>query len=225
MESQTVHFIFGFGSLINSLSRFQTNPGSKDAVPVTISPEFGYVRCWNFHGTTSLLTALGVRKLEKGEMGSRINGIVYPADAEDMSLCDEREEGYVRVPVPWEYVEPLSWFALPDPSQTRLWMYVPELSEPPSREYPILQTYIDVCLSGCLEFGEDFAEAFLETTFGWGQFWINDRVLARRPWIHCPNYAEVDRLLEKYPRNGNFLHYRKLAVEYAALFADENENE
>ncbi|MCH8888498.1 MAG: gamma-glutamylcyclotransferase [SAR324 cluster bacterium] len=224
LETQTVNFIFGFGSLINSRSRFQTNPGSKDAVPVKISSAFGYLRCWNFHGATSLLTALGVRELSENEMGRSINGIIYPADGEDMSLCDEREEGYLRVELPWEYVEPLSWFALPDPSQTRLWMYVPELSQPPSREYPILQSYIDVCLSGCLEFGEDFAREFLETTFEWSPFWINDRVLARRPWIHCPNYAEIDRLLEKFPKEENVFHNRKLAVEYAALFFDENEN-
>ena len=103
-------------------------------------------------------------------------------------------------------------------------MYVPELSQPPSREYPILQSYIDVCLSGCLEFGEDFAREFLETTFEWSQFRINDRVLARRPWIHCPNYAEIDRFLEKFPKEENVVHNRKLAVEYAALFFDENEN-
>ena len=27
---------------------------------------------------------------------------------------------------------------------------------PPSVEYPILQTYVDVCVSGCLEYGDDF---------------------------------------------------------------------
>ena len=99
-------------------------------------------------------------------------------------------------------------------------MYVPEEPGPPDIDFPILQTYIDVCLTGCLEFGEDFAEEFLETTFAWNQFWINDRVLARRPWVHCPNYAAIDELLVKFPRKNNVFGLRKLAVEFAALFVE-----
>lgn len=38
---------------------------------------------------------------------------------------------------------------------------------PPSPKYPILQSYVDVCLSGCLEHGDDFAREFIETTFLW----------------------------------------------------------
>ena len=220
LKNQTENFIFGYGSLINSLSRFQTNPDSKDAIPVRLSADFGYVRCWNFHGPTSRLTALGLRKTEKSEVSYPINGIIYPAGGEDMSLCDEREEGYYRVPVSWEHVEPISWNALPDAGRSRLWMYVPEEPGFPDIDFPILQTYIDVCLTGCLEFGEDFAKEFLETTFAWNQFWINDRVLARRPWIHCPNYAAIDELLVKFPRKNNVFGLRKLAVEFAALFAE-----
>ncbi len=36
--------------------------------------------------------------------------------------------------------------------------------QPPSVSFPILQTYIDVCLSGCFEHGEDFAREFVSTT-------------------------------------------------------------
>lgn len=158
--------------------------------------------------------------MEGAETGQPINGIVYAAGGADMGLVDEREEGYARVAVPWEQVEAISWNALPDPGRSRLWMYVPDQSAGPTRDYPILQTYLDVCLTGCLEFGEDFTEEFLETTFGWNAFWINDRVLARRPWIHCPNYAAIDGLLKKFPRQNNGFGNRKLAVEFAMLFAE-----
>ena len=220
LKEQVVHFIFGFGSLINHNSRRQTNPESKDAIPVRVAPEFGYIRSWNYHGTSSKLTALGVREIENGEDAHSINGVIYPVNGTDMSLVDEREDGYKRVEVPWRFVESFSWPALPDPDQTKLWMYLPENPQHPNSEYPVLQTYVDVCLDGCLEYGEEFAKEFLESTFGWSQFWLNDRLLARRPWIHCPNHQLIDRLLEEHPKTGNTAHQRKLSVEYAVNFID-----
>ena len=87
---------------------------------------------------------------------------------------------------------------------------------PPSVNYPILQTYIDVCLSGCLEHGEEFAREFVETTFKWSPFWLNERELARRPWVHQKEYVRIDRLLaELVPR---YFRHRKLESEFATLF-------
>lgn len=220
LREQVVHFIFGYGSLINYTSRRQTNPESKDAIPVRVSPEFGYVRAWNFHGSSSKLTALGLRKIETGNEANSINGVIYPVNGTDMSLVDAREEGYTRVEVPWKFVQCYSWPALPHPEQTKLWMYLPESPYLPNREYPILQTYVDVCLDGCFEYGEEFAIEFLESTFGWSQFWLNDRLLARRPWIHCPNHQFIDRLLEKHPKKENNAHRRRLSVEYAVHFME-----
>ena len=67
---------------------------------------------------------------------------------------------------------------------------------PPSAKYPILQSYVDVCLSGCLEHGEEFAREFIETTFLWSPFWLNERELARRPWVHESHYVQIDKLLK-----------------------------
>ena len=52
---------------------------------------------------------------------------------------------------------------------------------PPSITHPILQTYIDVCITSCLEHGDDFAREFISTTFLWTPYWLNDREIARRP--------------------------------------------
>ena len=218
LAKQPTNFIFGYGSLINAVSRFQTMPKSKDAIPVRISQECGYYRIWNFRGTTSKLTALGIQKADDPISGLAMNGVIYPVDCDDMSLCDQREAGYCRVEVPWELVTCLSWEKLPDAQKTNLWMYVPEKPEQPSIDYPILQSYVDVCITGCLEYGEEFAREFLETTLGWNQFWINDRLLPRRPWIHCPNYEDIDLLSAEYPSHENSFVHRKLAEEYAALF-------
>ncbi|KAI8900789.1 hypothetical protein BC833DRAFT_580524 [Globomyces pollinis-pini] len=41
---------------------------------------------------------------------------------------------------------------------------------------PIPQSYIDCILSGCMQFGTDFAKEFITTTKGWSaECWINDR--------------------------------------------------
>jgi len=59
-------------------------------------------------------------------------------------------------------------------------------------EFPLLQSYFDVVVEGDLEYGPDFAREILETTDGWNNQWLNDRQLARRPWVHDPSAAGVD---------------------------------
>ena len=88
---------------------------------------------------------------------------------------------------------------------------------PPSIAYPILQTYIDVCLTGCLEYGPDFAREFIATTFKWSPYWLNERAIARRPWINQAQYVEVDALLRDHCPE--YFKYRKLESEYAVLFS------
>merc|ERR1712037_785718 len=90
--------------------------------------------------------------------------------------------------------------------------------EPPSIHYPILQTYIDVCLTGCLEHGEAFAREFINTTFLWAPFWLNERELARRPWLHQKQYVKIDALLRECVPE--YFRLRKLESEFAVLFAD-----
>jgi len=46
------HFLFGYGSLMNSKSRGATSGKVTAAVPVRLSAEFGYVREWNFRSPT-----------------------------------------------------------------------------------------------------------------------------------------------------------------------------
>ena len=44
--------------------------------------------------------------------------------------------------------------------------------------YPILQSYIDICILGCLEYGTEAAEKFVESTAGWSDaVWLNDRMV------------------------------------------------
>ena len=70
-------------------------------------------------------------------------------------------------------------------------------------------------VEGGLEYGEDFARELLETTDGWSDYWLNDRELARRPWVRKPEAAEVDKLLAAAPDSAAKLKSRLFAEPYA----------
>lgn len=229
LQERPQHFLFGYGSLMNSESRGSTSGKVTAAVPVRLSAEFGYIREWNFRSPTSKLTALGIRKRLPGEAGSTINGVIYPVEGGSIEKFDEREEGYTRVQVPRNMIEAVGWISLPKEGQ--IWVYVPDgpsgeagVGLPlPDAFYPVLQSYIDICVTGALEYGEDFAREFLETTFGWGPYWLNDRELPRRPWVHQKKYKIVDAMLGKWPMDPrrNALHLRRLPTEYGLHFANQ----
>ena len=86
---------------------------------------------------------------------------------------------------------------------------------PPSARFPILQSYVDVCISGCLEYSEDFAREFIETTFLWSPYWLNERELARRPWLRERSYVQIDSLLQRCIPD--YFKHRRLESEYAAI--------
>ena len=199
LGNQPANFIFGYGSLINTASRNSTASEPITAIPVRVSAAFGFIRTWNDRSPSGF-TALGLRRPEPGEGALTINGVLYPA-GNDMAAFDAREEGYVRVEVPHDQIEAVSWRSLP--AEGMIWVYVPKADgkEPgvglplPSPDYPMLESYIDVVIEGGLEYGPDFAREIVLTTQDWSSSWLNDRALARRPWVFDKNYATVDRLL------------------------------
>jgi len=240
------NFLFGFGSIIQSQSRKGSDPSAPDAAPCRIKPEWGFVREWNFQAATAQICALGLRKTKPNEKGASINGVIFPAPS-DLNDFDKRENGYMRVVVPVEMVETLSWHVLPPDANVFAYVpYAPSVVEkygvdpetgyprcsgdkppdgldmktegpglglkPPSLSHPILQTYIDVVITGCLEYGEDFCREFIKTTFLWSPYWLNERTLSRRPWLHQKQYVKIDKLLREELGEELFL-YRKLESE------------
>jgi hypothetical protein len=223
LASQPTNFIFGYGSLINSQSRNSTASTPVAAIPVRVSPALGYIRSWNDRSLSGF-TALGLRKPLPGEAARTINGVLYPVEVDNMSKFDAREQGYVRVEVPLADIEAVGWQPLP--LSGRIWVYVPQdpvrSEEPgvglpgPDAEFPLLESYIDVVVEGGLEYGPDFAREILETTDGWNNYWLNDRELARRPWVHDPEAARVDAILAKSSTAAALMKVRLFPEEYTA---------
>lgn len=121
-----------------------------------------------------------------------------------MAAFDAREQGYARVEIPRADIEAVSWRALP--ARGRIWVYVPDLAgkvpgvglPPTDAQFPMLQSYIDVVIEGGLQYGAEFAREIIATTKDWSRYWLNDRELARRPWVFDAQSAAVDKLLAAF---------------------------
>ena len=141
---------------------------------------------------------------------------------EDLSALDAREVGYTRMEISASLLTPVDWRPIPD--SVKFYVYVPNGKdgipgqglEKASYKFPIPQTYVDTCLTGCLEYSIEYAQQFLSSTTGWSQYWLNDRLIPRRPWLNCPRYLMIDKLLKEYPG----LEDRKLDVEYAGAYSN-----
>lgn len=194
-------FIFGYGSLINEPSRTATSGRRVPAVPARISAGFGHVRGFVARAGARWgagFTALGLRPPRDGEAPATINGVVFPATEPEMAAFDRRESGYVRVEVLPAFIEAAGWQGLPPAG--RIWVYVPaardgEAIRLPDAAFPVVQSYVDVVLDGCLAEGVDFARELIATTFDWSEFWLDDRPVPRRPWAQTPQAGAIDRLL------------------------------
>lgn len=221
MEEE-VDYVFGYGSIINNTSRrstLQCLPGSsavadagcENAVFVTLSPQFGYKRCWCYRSSTGF-TALGLKYCredsDERQNLQEISGVLFPVpNAAALSAFDLRETGYQRVSVPLHLITVVTnsdsncqCVNQPAILCGKIWVYIPESNRlfEPDENFPLLQTYIDTCIRGCLDWGgTSTALKFLTSTSGWNEFYLNDAPLSRRPWLHRPEYSLIDKCLEE----------------------------
>jgi hypothetical protein len=188
-------FLIGYGSLVNENSRMRSLGRDIVVLPVRISEDFGYRRSWNTR-IAGMMTTLGLISAEKGQ-GNTINGVLYAVKDGDLAVWDNRERSYDRVEVPWQYITSLCWAQLP--KQGKAWIYVtkPAFRGIATLAEPVTQSYVDVVMEGFMEFSDDFAKEFIDTTDDWPDYWLNDRLVARRPWEHNPKALSIDQLLRQ----------------------------
>lgn len=201
LTSKLPQYIIGYGSLINAKSKLDTYTNTGDIIPVMIQ---GYQRGWFTKGLPIgfSTTFLGVIK----NSNAKLNAVIFKMNYnEGIGLYDEREKGYCRKEVLLKDIQMMNGQSVPN---GQYWIYVtrPEAIAKPSVKYPIVQSYVDIFLSGCLEVEKNdglinFAHACIDTTTGWSKHWVNDRIFPRRPFQHQPNASKIDKLLSSKLKN------------------------
>ncbi len=189
-------YIVGYRSLIDEQSKKRTDPTAQDSFPAVIK---GYERSWSAHGNLPGLNATFLSVSENPE--ASFNGVIYKlSDPKKMEQYDKRERVYCRRALS---LEGLNVIAATLPTQKQVWIYIStkENHQYPTHDYPIVQSYVDTFLRGCVQIEErfkikNFAEDCIKSTDQWPVYWINDRIFPRRPSLFEPYAAQVDSLLK-----------------------------
>lgn len=193
-----VQYIIGYGSLMQDESRKRTTPNANIAYPVKVN---GYQRGWftKGSGVGFSTTFLGVVQSKE----SALNAVIYLIDVTEITTTDKREFSYCRLAVEPENYSLLKQDIPLPPGQAWIYVNKPETIATANRSYPIVQSYVDIFLSGCLELEQrfelkDFAKQCLVTTSNWSIQWMNDRIYPRRPFIYQPKAGRIDQLLKEH---------------------------
>ncbi|HHT0594668.1 TPA: gamma-glutamylcyclotransferase family protein [Legionella anisa] len=191
-------YIVGYGSLIDETSKKRTDPSAEESVPILIK---GYKRIWAGHGNLPGVNATFLSAIE--DKSSSFIGVSYKLrEPANIRSYDKRESFYCR-----EQISPDNFVFLSQSSnfstQQQIWIYtiVSTENQLPNKDFPIVQSYVDIFLRGCIQVEEkfkitNFAKDCIETTDGWPVYWINDRIFPRRPSFHEPFAAQIDALLK-----------------------------
>jgi gamma-glutamylcyclotransferase (GGCT)/AIG2-like uncharacterized protein YtfP len=197
-----VPYIFGYGSLIEQASRLRTTP---QAIYVLPARARGFARGWwartgSIGFSTTFVGAIP-------EKSSSVNGVIYTVSEQELEATNQREQGYTPTDITND-VEILSGGSRP---KDKVWIYVNDFKNDkerqeslPTPDFPIVQSYVDLCLTGCLQIEQgfpdagDFAGEFIKFTQEWSKYWENDRVNPRRPFVAVPLASQIDHLLQKH---------------------------
>ncbi|OLQ77635.1 hypothetical protein BIT28_04595 [Photobacterium proteolyticum] len=175
-------YIFGYGSLINHHSRLLTSQTGK-AVPATVN---GLQRHWGKVDGSYKISPL-VAMLGKGHC----NGVLVKIGENSLVEFDRREKGYRRIEL--DPADVAASHAVENQKMVinePIWAYIRANPQPPCEVQPIMQTYVDTVLAGCLSISEQFAKTFVETTQGWHHPFENDR--------QQPKYGNLAGVLDEH---------------------------
>ncbi|MFC1587811.1 gamma-glutamylcyclotransferase family protein [Planctomycetota bacterium] len=159
--------IFGYGSLICQQSRDNTGDSGR-SIPARLK---GFKRGWLVNIPSSGMTAAGVVP----ETGAYCNGVLFSLPPGELQKYDARElaGGYKRLELNGNDITVLADDTV-IPAGT-VWIYTALHPSKPCDNCPLVQSYVDVILNGCLAVSREFATEFINTTTAWEGLWLNDR--------------------------------------------------
>jgi hypothetical protein len=191
-------YIFGYGSLIQIESRTRTVPKAFAAAPAIVK---GISRGWYYQAPSFSLSPTYLGAVV--DANATTNGVIYPVSDEELLANDARESDYTRTLLPRSAIKLLDGSSAPPPGE--YYFYASKSKNPVNAEHPIVQSYVDICVDGCLEVeamyplarDAGFAEQFVKTCTDWKTPWINDRIFPYRPFIYMPRASKIDEILCK----------------------------
>ncbi len=206
------NYIFGYGSLIEDESRMRTTPSARNAFPVKVK---GVRRGWWARGAASGLTTTFLGALD--DPAAECNGVIYPVTAQEIAATDQRENaGYKRCKIDPNEITMKDGRNTPPDGE--FWAYI-NLIPPdevgdnlPSPQFPMVQSYVDICINGCLEVegkyptAAGFTQDFIDLTDEWNRYWVNDRLYPRRPFIFQPSATNIDAALKSAPKTAELFY-------------------
>lgn len=187
-------YVIGYGSLMQEASKREDDAKAGDNYPIYL---MGYERGWieKGHPIGLSTTYLGVRK----RCNARVNAVYYQTN--NIKQYDKREGGYCRQQIPAKFIQ---FLRAKPPEKGQFWIYVPEndRNHKVSSKYPIVQSYVDIFLSGCFELEKkyhlkNFAKDCIKTTKNWSSYWVNDRIYPRTAADNHPYIYDIDLLINK----------------------------
>jgi hypothetical protein len=137
------------------------------------------------------------------DASSNCNGVIFKVPQQQLEAFDKHEAGYERKKIDQSNITMLD--GSKSAPEGDIWFYASTEKRYASPEFPIVQSYVDVCLNGCLEIEAtyhlareaEFAETFLKTSTNWSKYWVNDRIHPRRAFVYVPNANKIDALIKK----------------------------
>lgn len=190
-------YIVGYGSLIDEQSKKRTDPTAQESFPVLIK---GYARSWSLHSTLPGLNTTFLSAYENKH--AFINGVIYQlSNPKHIQQYDVREKGYCRKELT---TSKLNVYSATLPAHKQIWIYssAQKPNQTPTNDYPIVQSYVDIFIRGCLQIEEKykikhFAKDCILSTEQWSDHWVNDRIFPRRPYQYEPYASKIDNLIKE----------------------------
>ena len=159
-----IYRIFAYGSLIHPGSLTRTVPEARNIQP---AKAYGLKRVFNLASTYRYdqdhQAPICVLNAEPSEDNHELNGTCFEMDEISLENLLEREKGYIFTEIEaYYYHAPIQKFSA----------FYFTASDFPNYQYLANSTtqrhYLNLCLTGSSQFGEQFVEDFKNTTHFWG---------------------------------------------------------
>ena len=179
-------------------SRYRYSGIDVAGIPVEVA---GWHRAWNMASPGENITCVGAVPHDSDAM---LNGLLVEVEAIDDDLR-KREQNYHFIELALEtlsiHCENTESQLQANPEACKVWICEVANPQASKETHPICQSYVDTCLSGCLEHKDrDFALQFIAQTAGWDGYWLNDRdnpLYPRAAKVEGAMHQHIDALLEE----------------------------